>query len=276
MKNNKSLAIPYGVFLGVFVLIPLILVFFYAFSVPDGDSFRFSLDNFKKFLNPMYFSVLFRSVKLALISTLLCFIFGYPIAYIISREAKNRARVMLLLIIIPMWMNFLLRTYAWFTLLGKHGIVNRIAVSLGFERMKLLYTDGAVLVGMVYNFLPFMVLPIYSVLSKIDGSLYEAARDLGANDFQIFAKLTFPMSIPGVLSGICMVFTPAISTFVISSLLGGNKHNLIGNVIEQKFRLTGDWHFGSAMSIILMIFVLIVMALVRLFGGDNRREVKII
>lgn len=177
---------------------------------------------------------------------------------------------MILLFVIPMWMNFLLRTYAWLTLLGKNGIINSIVTLLGFEPLNLLYNDGAVLLGMVYNFLPFMVLPIYSVLAKIDKSLIEAAEDLGANRFQIFTKVILPLSVPGIITGITMVFMPAVSTFVISRLLGGGQYMLIGNLIEQQFLWVGDWHFGSAISIIMMIFILIAMAITSKF--DVQKE----
>lgn len=271
MKNFKNLAIPYGIFLGIFVAIPLLLILIYAITVPYGNSVRLGFDNFKRFMDPVYFTILFRSIRLSVISTIICLLLGYPMAYIISRERADRRKVMLLMTIIPMWMNFLLRTYAWFTLLGRNGVINKIVGLFGFEPLELMYTDGAVIVGMVYNFLPFMVLPIYSVLSKVDPQLYEAAHDLGANKREIFLKLTFPMSLAGVFSGISMVFIPAMSTFVISNMLGGNKYNLIGNVIEQQFRWTGDWHFGSAMSIILMVFILISMGISRSFGGDMNK-----
>ena len=176
---------------------------------------------------------------------------------------------MILMFVIPMWMNFLLRTYAWLTLLGRNGLINYIVTKLGFQPLDLMYNDKAVLLGMIYNFLPFMVLPIYSVLIKIDKSLIEASEDLGANIITTFKKVIFPLSLPGVITGITMVFIPAVSTFVISSLLGGNKYNLIGNLIEQQFRWTGDWHFGSSMSIILMIFILITMAITSRFDKDK-------
>ncbi len=174
--------------------------------------------------------------------------------------------------VIPMWMNFLLRTYAWLTLLGKSGIINSIIMKLGFQPLELLYNDTAILLGMVYNFLPFMVLPIFSVLTKIDFKLIEAAEDLGANKITTFRRVVFPLSLPGVMTGISMVFIPAVSTFVISDLLGGSKASLIGNLIEQQFRYTGDWHFGSAMSIILMVFILITMALTSKFDKEKEGE----
>jgi len=267
MRKN-TFARAYLIWLMIFVAIPLLLIAFYAFTVTETGQVSFSFDNFRRFLNPIYLKVLVRSIELALKSTILCLLLGYPLAYIIARESENRKRIMLLLIVIPMWMNFLLRTYAWSTLLGKNGLINIILGKFGLGPYQLLYTDGAVLLGMVYNFLPFMVLPIYSVLTKMSPRLFEAASDLGATKLETFKRVTFPMSIPGILSGVSMVFIPAMSTFVISNILGGNKYNLIGNVIEQQFRWTGDWHFGSSMSIILMVFILITMAFTNKFGGD--------
>ncbi len=268
----KRIAYPYLVWMIIFTVIPLLLVLYFAFTTGDSQNFSdftFSLDNFSKFLSPIYLRVLFRSVNLALISTIICLIIGYPIAYIISKEKPKKRNAMILMFVIPMWMNFLLRTYAWLTLLGRNGLINYIVTKLGFQPLDLMYNDKAVLLGMIYNFLPFMVLPIYSVLIKIDKSLIEASEDLGANIITTFKKVIFPLSLPGVITGITMVFIPAVSTFVISSLLGGNKYNLIGNLIEQQFRWTGDWHFGSSMSIILMIFILITMAITSRFDKDK-------
>lgn len=259
MKMKRA-AYPYIVWMIIFIAIPLALVLYFGLTVGDSQNFstfQFSLENFKRFLTPTYLKVLGRSVNLAFISTVICLILGYPIAYIISQKKSSKRNVMVLMFVIPMWMNFLLRTYAWLTLLGRNGIINIFIMKLGFQPLDLLYNDKAVLLGMVYNFLPFMVLPIYSVLVKMDKNLIEAAQDLGANRVQIFSKVVFPLSIAGVVTGVTMVFIPALSTFVISSLLGGNKYNLIGNLIEQQFRWTGDWHFGSTMSIILMIFIVI-------------------
>lgn len=269
----KKMSFPYLIWLIIFILIPIILVGVFAFTRGDSihfSEFRFSLDNFARFLTPTYMKVLLKSVKLAGISTLLCLIVGYPLAYIMANEKGSRKSILLLLILIPMWMNFLLRTYSWLSILGRNGFINMLLIKLGLPPMKLAYTEGAVLMGMVYNFLPFMVLPIRSVLLKIDKSLIEAAKDLGANKIEVFTKVIFPLSISGVISGISMVFIPGVSTFVIPSLLGGNKYNLIGNVIEQQFRYTGDWHFGSAMSVILMIFILITMKVTDKFDREEK------
>lgn len=270
--DSKRIAYPYLVWMLIFTVVPLLLVLYFAFTVgdiQDFSEFQFSFENFKRFFTPIYIKVLLRSVNLALISTIICLLLGYPMAYIISKEKPKKRNIMILMFVIPMWMNFLLRTYAWLTLLGKNGLINHIITKLGFQPLNLIYNDLAVLLGMVYNFLPFMVLPIFSVLTKMDRGLIEAAEDLGANKITIFRKVIFPLSLPGVITGITMVFIPAVSTFVISSLLGGNKTNLIGNLVEQQFRYTGDWHFGSSMSIILMVFILITMAITSKFDKEK-------
>lgn len=273
--KTKKLAYPYILWMGIFILIPLLLVVFFAITKGDSQNFStftFSLENLKRAFAPLYLKVLARSVNLALISTIICLIIGYPMAYIISREKPKKRNIMVLMFVIPMWMNFLLRTYAWLTLLGKNGLINTLITKLGFAPLNLIYNDTAVLLGMVYNFLPFMVLPIFSILAKIDKGLIEAAEDLGSDKITIFKRVIFPLSMPGVVTGITMVFIPAVSTFVISSLLGGNKYNLIGNVIEEQFRYTGDWHFGSSMSIILMIFILVTMAATSKFDKGKEGE----
>ncbi|MBU5257449.1 ABC transporter permease [Tissierella praeacuta] len=268
----KKVAYPYILWMVIFIVIPLLLIMYFAFTRGDSQNFstfQFSLDNFKRFFTPTYLKVLGRSVNLAFISTVICLILGYPMAFIISKEKIRKRNIMILMFVIPMWMNFLLRTYAWLTLLGRNGFINFLVTKLGFKPLELMYNDKAVLLGMVYNFLPFMVLPIYSILTKIDNSLIEAAEDLGANKVKVFRKVILPLSIPGIITGITMVFIPAVSTFIISSLLGGNKYNLIGNLVEQQFRWTGDWHFGSSMSIILMVFILITMALTSKFDKEK-------
>jgi len=261
--KKKILIFPYLFWLIGFILIPLLLVL--MFSLTDGNvqnlfDLNFTLDNFKRFIDPIYLKVLARSVLLALVATLVCLVLGYPMAMILAKTSIKRKNMLVMLFIVPMWMNFLLRTYAWMTLLGKNGFINKIIGFLGMPSLNLLYNNGAVVLGMVYNFLPFMVLPIYSVLNKIDTSYIEAAEDLGANRITVFRKVIFPLSLPGVISGITMVFMPAVSTFIISRLLGGGHYMLIGNLIEQQFLTVYDWHFGSAISIIMMLFILISMA----------------
>ena len=264
-------AYPYIIWIAIFIVVPLALILIYSLTTSDIEigNIELTLDNFKRFLDPRFLDVLWRSIELALKSTLICLVLGYPMAMIIAKENIRKRNVMILLFVIPMWMNFLLRTYAWLTLLGKNGFINYIITKLGFEPLNLIYNDGAVLLGMVYNFLPFMVLPIYSVLIKIEKSLIEAAEDLGASRLEVFSRVIFPLSIPGIVTGITMVFMPAVSTFVISRLLGGGQYMLIGNLIEQQFLGTGDWHFGSAMSIIMMVFILIAMAITSKFEEDK-------
>lgn len=271
-KLGLKISSPYILWSGLFIVIPLFLIIFFAFTNSTDSGYTFTLKHFEELMQPMYFRIFFRSLKLALISTLLCLLIGYPTAYIISKTKASRQGTLLMLAIVPMWMNFLLRTYAWSAILGRNGVINTIITSLGFSPINILYTDTAVLLGMVYNFLPFMILPIYTILSKMDQDLINAAKDLGANSRQVFTKIILPLSMPGVASGITMVFMPAVSTFVISKLLGGGQFMLIGNLIEQQFMSVGDWHFGSAISIFMMIVILISMALMNKFSDDSGKE----
>ena len=275
MKRKQSesrLATPYAIWSVLFIVIPLILIVFFSFTKQVDGRYMFTLDNFDKFFNVMYFKVVRRSLVLAFISTVLCLIVGYPTAYIISKAKPSRRATLLLLCILPMWMNFLLRTYAWSAILGKNGFINTLLGMVGLGPINILYTDAAVLLGMVYNFLPFMILPIHTILSKMDQDLINAAKDLGANNFQVFTKVIFPLSLPGLISGITMVFMPAVSTFVISKLLGGGQFYLIGNLIEQEFMSVGDWHFGSAISIFMMIIILISMAIMNKYSSGTDKE----
>ena len=271
-KLGLKISSPYILWSGLFIVIPLFLIIFFAFTNSTDSGYTFTLKHFEELMQPMYFRIFFRSLKLALISTLLCLLIGYPTAYIISKTKASRQGTLLMLAIVPMWMNFLLRTYAWSAILGKNGVINTIITSLGFSPINILYTDTAVLLGMVYNFLPFMILPIYTILSKMDQDLINAAKDLGANSRQVFTKIILPLSMPGVASGITMVFMPAVSTFVISKLLGGGQFMLIGNLIEQQFMSVGDWHFGSAISIFMMIVILISMAILNKFSDESDKE----
>ncbi len=265
MKKINSNMIIYVFWSLLFIIVPLLLILFLGFTVTDGTNTSFSIDNFKRFFEPIYLNILWRSLKLAFYSTLICLILGYPFAYFISKS-PNKENYMLF-IMIPMWMNFLLRTYAWITLLGRNGLINKFLGLIGIAQMELMYNDFAIMIGMVYNFLPFMILPIFTAITKLDPSLIEAGYDLGATSTQVFRKVIFPLTKSGVLTGITMTFIPAVSTFVISQLLGGNNFNLIGNIIEQQFRFTGDWNFGSAISIILIIIIWILIRL-----SDNRKD----
>lgn len=271
----KKMTYPYFIWILIFILIPLLLVMVFAFSFgnsKDFETFTLSLRNFSRFFSPIYMRVLFKSLKLSLYSTLITLLLGYPAAFIISRAKIKTRNIIILLFVFPMWMNLLLRTYAWLTILGKNGIINNILIYFGFGAKDMLYREGAVLLGMVYNFLPFMVLPIYSVLIKMDNSLIEAAHDLGAKNLTVFRKIIFPLSLPGVVTGITMVFVPAVSTFVISSLLGGNKTPLIGNLIEQQFLVSGDWHFGSSMALVLTVIIFIFAYVTGKLEGGGSKE----
>ncbi len=268
MKKGWS-AYPYVIWMLIFILVPLILVVYYGITVNTPSGTVFSLENFQKFMQPIYLKVLGRSLSLAIISTMICLLLGYPVAMILAGRDLSRKSLLILLFIIPMWMNFLLRTYAWLTLLERNGLINSLLGSIGLPQIDILYTDSAVVLGMVYNFLPFMVLPIFSVMSKIDRSIIEAAEDLGSNSFTVFRRITLPLSLPGVVSGITMVFMPALTTFVISKLLGGSQYTLIGNLIEDQFMRVYDWNFGSAVSIVMMVLILISMAIMSRFDNEE-------
>ena len=259
---------PYIVWMLIFILVPLLLLVYFTFTTSTDEGTRFTLEHIRRLWDPIYFMVFIRSVGLALISTIICLLIGYPVALILASKAYRNKKVLALLFVIPMWVNFLLRTYAWMTLLEKNSVVNVILNFLHLPQLNLLYTNQAVVLGMVYNFLPFMVLPIYSVLTKLDRNIIEAAEDLGANYLTILKRIIIPLSLPGVMSGITMVFMPAITTFVISRLLGGGHYTLIGNLIEQQFMFAGDWNFGSAISFVLMIIILISMAITRKYDKE--------
>ena len=264
MKKFSLIYLFWGL---IFIVLPLFLILAHALSSnTDLADFAFTLDNFHRFFEPLYVKILITSLILAGLSTILCLIVGYPVAYIISKMSEKVRNNMILIFIIPMWMNFLLRTYAWLTLLGNKGLINKFIGLFGLGPWDLMYNSKAIMIGMVYNFLPFMVLPIYTVLLKMDQKLIEAAKDLGANDFEVFIKVIFPLSLPGIYTGITMVFIPAISTFVVPNLLGGNNFYLIGNLIEKQFTFTGDWGFGSAISMILIVIMLLILVVPKLFN----------
>ncbi|MEG1848456.1 MAG: ABC transporter permease [Lachnospiraceae bacterium] len=256
LKNSskKWLSSPYIVWSAAFIIIPLCMVFYYGFTDQSG---AVTLSNVLAMFSLEHRKALLLSMLLSLISTVLCILLAYPLAMILANRNVSRNSFIVLIFILPMWMNFLLRTLAWQTLLEKNGVINSILTWLHLPSLAIINTPYAIILGMVYNFLPFMVLPIYNSLSKIDRDVINAARDLGANGIQTFLKIILPLSLPGVISGITMVFIPALTTFVISNLLGGSKILLIGNVIEQEFTQTGNWHLGSGLSIVLMIFIII-------------------
>lgn len=274
MNKKSLLSTPYILWTLLFTIIPLIIIFIFSVSSSNqiGEiSFDFTIGKYKQFFEPIYIDVFFRSVKLSLYSTIVCLIVGYPVAYIIANKGLKIRNFLIIFILLPQWTNFLLRTYAWMSILKDNGPINSFLLRIGIinEPLTLLYTDGAVLMGMVYNFLPYMILPIYTVILKIDKNYIEAARDLGANTVTTFRKIIFPLSMPGVVSGIIMVFMPAISTFVISDLLGGGHSMLMGNLIQNQFLAARNWQFGSAISMILILIILISMLLLNKYSGDD-------
>ena len=282
MKNKLSLfAVPYVGWMSIFVVAPIIIMVVYAFSTAAGD---FTLENFARM--GTYTAVFTRSFKLAIIATLIALLIGYPVSYMLSKEGPQVQRIAMVLIMLPMWMNFLLHTYAWMSILENTGLLNRLFKAIGLidlvnhimgtnlQFFPMINTQGAVVLGMVYNYLPFMILPIYSVIVKLDNSLLEAAQDLGAGSSRVFRKIILPLSLPGVLSGITMVFVPAVSTFAISRLLGGNNLMLLGNLIEMQFVGTAyNPHLGSAISLVMMVVVVICMAVMNRFGEGEEQAV---
>ena len=264
MKRIKTqlMALPVILWLAVFVLIPIAIIVYYGFTVETEEGFiRFSVENFARFADPTYLNVFLRSLKIALYSTIVCLILGYPVAYLCARSSPRFRMIVMLLLMLPMWMNFLLRTYSWLSLLENSGLINRVLEFFGVEKVQFLYHEGSVVFGTVYNFLPFMIIPIQNVLLKMDDALLEAAYDLGATPVQRFLRITVPFSIPGIISGITMVFVPSVTTFVVSQLMGGGKVPLVGDIIERQFRVVNDWHFGSAVSVVVMVVVLTTMIL---------------
>ncbi len=267
--NKKLLSVPFLFWSGLFIIIPLIMVFYYGLTDKNG---AFTLENITAISSPEHLKALWEAVKLSVLSTIICLLLAYPLAMILCKSGSNKTSFMVLIFILPMWMNFLLRTFAWLTLLEKTGVINTLLKLVGLPTLDIINTPGAIVLGMVYNFLPFMVLPIYNVLIKIDKNVINAARDLGANPIQTFMKITLPLSVPGIISGITMVFVPALTTFIISTILGGSKILLIGNVIEQEFTQTGNWNLGSGLSIVLMMFIIFNMVISAVTDKDGEAQ----
>ncbi len=264
--NKKLLAGPYLIWMVGFIVIPLALIVYYGLTDRSG---AFTLANVLSISSPEHAKALGLSLLLSLISTVICLLLAYPLAMILRNRGVGRGSFIVFIFILPMWMNFLLRTLAWQTLLEKNGVINGILGMLHLPKQSLINTPGAIVLGMVYNFLPFMVLPIYNVLCKIDDNTINAARDLGANFLQTFLWVWLPLSVPGIISGITMVFVPALTTFVLSNLLGGSKILLIGNVIEQEFTRNSNWNMGSGLSLVLMVFILLSMALIAKYDKNG-------
>ena len=266
LKNRKLLTGPYLFWAASFIIIPLLMIVYYGLTTKEE---HFTFMNLARITKPENLKALGLALLLSFISTLICLVLAYPLAMILSERSVNQTSFIVLIFILPMWMNFLLRTLAWQNLLEKNGIINMILEFFHLPEQTLINTPYAIVLGMVYNFLPFMVLPIYNVLSKIDKDVIFAARDLGANNMQTFSKIILPLSIPGIISGITMVFVPSLTTFVISDLLGGSKILLIGNVIEQEFKQGSNWNVGSGLSLVLMIFIIASMALIAKYDKDG-------
>ena len=322
MKKNRALAVPFMLWAMIFIVVPLVMIVYYSVTVEEPIPYTeivqadgsvayqledgtvqaekpwqkravVSLSNFKRMMEPTYLRLLLRSLKVAVITTLICLLLGYPVALILTGKDFRRPALWLLLLILPMWMNFLLRTYSWMSILENSGLLNSWIASLREaipaldefltargvrRRIIFLYNENAVILGMVYNYLSFMIMPIYTVIEKIDKSLLEAAADLGASPAKSFMRVTLPYSLPGVLEGITMVFVPAVTTFVISQLMGGGKVPLIGDIIQNQFGKASDWHFGSTLSLLVMVVVLAFMAAIHRIDKDDEpvKEVRIL
>ena len=275
MKQFRNMALPYIVWSAVMIILPMLLIVMYAFTQKGNDvlTFRITLQNFVRFFSdPIFLEVLKRSLWVAVLTTVLCLVLGYPVAYIIAQADGRKKMLLVLLITIPMWINMLVRTYAWVGILQDKGLINTILGWFGLGPVSLIYTDFAVILGMVYNFIPFMILQIYTSLTKMDKSYLEAASDLGANKVQSFLRITLPLSLPGVLSGITLVFLPAVSSFFIPKMLGGGQYVLIGNVIESQFLTSGNWNFGSAISLIMAVIIMISLYVTKKVYKNGQSE----
>lgn len=265
MKYFKNLVKPYLVWSSVMIVIPLFVMFLYAVT-NSGNSLvniQFTLENFKRFAEPVYLNVFIKSLKLGIMTVVICLVVGYALAYIIAQFKERTQTILILIVTVPMWINMLLRTYAWISILSDNGLINAFLQKLGLNPLSMMYTDFAVMIGQICDFLPYMIIPIHTSLSKMDKSYMEAAYDLGANPVQTFFKVTFKLSMPGVLNGVIMVFLLSISTFVIPKLLGGGQYVLMGNLIENQFISIGDWNFGSAISILLAAIILVAIRLMK-------------
>ena len=264
--KTKWVSAPYLVWMTVFIAVPLLMIAVFAFTSNDGG---FTIKNIQDV--GQYANIFFRSIWLSVIATAICLVMAYPVSFILSRMEKHKQATMLMIVMLPMWMNFLLRTYAWMTLLGNNGVINHLVGLMGIGPLKLINTSGAVVLGMVYNYLPFMILPLYSVMVKIDKSVIEAASDLGCSSFATLFRVIVPLSLPGITSGITMVFVPAISTFIISRMLGGGSNLLIGDLIEMQFLGNAyNPHLGAAISLVLMVIILVIMTVMNRFSPDDQ------
>ncbi|MBO4697555.1 MAG: ABC transporter permease [Lachnospiraceae bacterium] len=275
MKQFRRMTYPYIVWALILIVAPMLLIVLYAFTTKGNDvvTTRFTLHNFARFFSDsLFLKVLLRSLKVAAITTIACLLLGYYPAYYIAKCSETFKMRWVLIITFPTWINMLVRTYAWIGILQDDGIINTVLGWIGIGPIQMMYTEFAVIVGMVYNFIPFMILQIYTSLTKMDGSLLEAANDLGANKFQSFLRVTLPLSLPGIISGITLVFLPAVSSFCIPSMLGGGQYMLVGNVIENYFLHSGDWNFGSAISMIMAIIIIVSMYITKKVDVTEKKE----
>lgn len=271
MHHYKGLVKPYVLWSFLLIVLPLALILLYSITTGDNSliTIHFTLDNFRKISDPIYLNVFIKSLQMGLITTGVCLVLAYPMAYIISKFDESSQNILILLVTIPMWINTLLRTYAWISLLSDNGIINSLFKLLGLNQQTMMYTNFSVVMGLVCDLLPFMVIPIHTSLAKMDHSLVEAASDLGANRFQTFTKVILKLSLPGVINGVSMVFLLSISSFVIPQLLGGHQFVLIGNLIENQFISVGDWNFGSSISVILAVIILVMVGFMKKIDPDE-------
>ncbi len=263
--GSRLIAAPYIVWSALFIIIPLIITAYFALTDANGNFALANLAAITKYKKAFGISIIY-----AAIATVITLVVAYPMAYFMTKLKANTQTLVLLIVMLPMWMNFLIRTYSWITILANTGLINSLLIKLGLPKIQLINTSGAVILGMVYDFIPYMILPIFSVMSKIDNSLLEAASDLGSNGFSKLRRVIFPLSLPGVISGITMVFVPSVSTFYISQKLGGNKNLMIGDAIEFLFNNGPDYYnVASALSLVLMVMIIICMAVMNIFSGDD-------
>ncbi len=263
---QKAVAAPHVMWAILFIIAPLLFVVYYAFTDKDGN---FTFDNIAELAQASYLEIFLRSLCFAFLATVICLIIAYPIAYFMTKASPKTQKILIMLVMLPQWLNFLIRTYSWMALLEDTGIINNLLTAIGLDPVHMINTSGAVILGMVYNYLPYMIIPLHSVMSKIDTRLLEAASDLGCSHFKVITRVVFPLSMSGIISGVTMVFVPSISTFYISQKLGGGNFDLIGDTIERQFQTAYNYNLGAAMSFVLMIIIMISMAVMSKYSGED-------
>ncbi|MBQ4511286.1 MAG: ABC transporter permease [Clostridia bacterium] len=263
---QKAVAAPHVMWAVLFIIAPLLFVVYYAFTDKDGN---FTFDNIAELAQASYLEIFLRSLCFAFLATVICLIIAYPIAYFMTKASPKTQKILIMLVMLPQWLNFLIRTYSWMAILEDTGIINGLLTSIGLEPVHMINTSGAVILGMVYNYLPYMIIPLHSVMSKIDNRLLEAASDLGCSNFKVITRVVFPLSMSGIISGVTMVFVPSISTFYISQKLGGGNFDLIGDTIERQFQTAYNYNLGASMSFVLMIIIMISMAVMSKYSGED-------